>query len=229
LRPTSIGDRFAVYARGHHGYPQPEKDYRRNTYETSCPNCGWHGEQIAPFAVRRGLGAPHSTFVQLNWVFDAWFVSADAAEILTTSGLTGFSFERVLDIKTQTTIESHRQLAISNVVPCLDVSHLPQVTCRADNEESTLPMLGGTRPNPAEFCGRVKHHPPTTVGLYSDLRNDQDVVLCDEWVGSRRGAFRLTIASRRFVDFVRMQHWRGLEFLPVIVGAPSERRDRTRT
>jgi len=221
---TDIGDRFAVIPRGHHGYPQPEDGYRSLVWRPICPNCGWHGEQVSPFEVRRGFGAAHSAFIQLNWVFDAWFVKAEVADALMTSGLTGFRPETVLDSKSRMPVESHRQLHIDVAMPCMDVSRLQAVTCRPNNEESTLPMPAGSRkPDQGDWCGRVKHHPPTTVGLYRDLRNEPDLLFADEWVGSGFNAFRVILASRRFVDFVRKQGWRGLAFRPAISGMPSER------
>src|SRR4051812_22489908 len=63
-------------ALGHHGYPQPEEGYQEATYNVSdyCPTCGIGGVQSAPFRLRTEFEASHSQIVQLNWVFDEFFL-----------------------------------------------------------------------------------------------------------------------------------------------------------
>ena len=72
-------DWYEVSARGHHGYPQPEDDYQRMTYDNWCPRCGAHGRQRGPFRVRHSTRAAHSHFLQPNWEFDVLFVDAHLA------------------------------------------------------------------------------------------------------------------------------------------------------
>ena len=85
-----------VSARGHHGYPQPEGNgrYISVTYdETSrCPSCGIGGRQNAPFRLRAEPKARYSQFLQLNWVFDEFFVRSDARQGLEAAGITGIKF-----------------------------------------------------------------------------------------------------------------------------------------
>ena len=100
---------FSVYARGHHGYPQPEDSYQAQTYSEYCPHCGIHGEQVLPFRIKQSK-APSSHFLQLNWCFDAFFVSADVPSKLTALGLTGASFGPAIDHRTGDALASRLQL-----------------------------------------------------------------------------------------------------------------------
>jgi hypothetical protein len=220
----TLGDRFIVYAKGHHGYPYPDIGYGEHAYENWCHHCGIHGAQHADFRVR-GIGAPHSAFVQLNWAFDTWFVRNDIAIELLTSGLTGFSFRTIIDAKSGQVVDSHRQLIIDTIVESIDTAALPTVTCRKDNEESQFRLPGMTiaEERGSPYCGQLKHHPPTVVGLSGDLTTTRDVFQSTEWFGSGGSAFRMTIASRRFVDFIRTKRWRGLECKVAVVGGKSSR------
>jgi hypothetical protein len=91
---------FEVSAQGNHGYPQPEDGYRELVYSDFCPRCGIHGSQIAPFRLDRHQRGQHSTFLQLNWVFDAFFTHPDVAADLVNAGVTGITFRPVLDGRT---------------------------------------------------------------------------------------------------------------------------------
>lgn len=75
------------------GYPQPEADleYRNIIYEERCRRCGIFERQIAPFRFKKSLSAP-SGFSQLNWVYDAFFISPSIAEEINKAGITGLSF-----------------------------------------------------------------------------------------------------------------------------------------
>jgi len=83
---------------------------------------------------------------------------------------------------------------IGTVVACAETSRLPTVTCQPKNEESAFESFGGGEkryPPTAPYCGRVKHHPPTTLGINATAMFDApDLVLTAEWFGSGGSAFR---------------------------------------
>lgn len=62
----------------HFGYPQPDDDfgYRNETYEDSqfCPSCGIGLKQKAPFRMSKQPSWGAKSILQLNWVFDEYFV-----------------------------------------------------------------------------------------------------------------------------------------------------------
>jgi len=223
---------FEVLASGHHGYPQPQDDYRK-VYEDVCPRCGIHGRQIHPFRLKESGLAPHSAFLQLNWVFDAFFVQRQVAAALASAGTGGISFGPVLDHRNGSEINDRVQLLIPTIVACAETTRLFAMTCRPDNEE--MIKLRARFPDwksatdsanypPETYCGRVKHHPPTSVGITAPVDVDlPDLFQTEEWFGSGAGAFRLTLASERFVEIVQQHSWRGIEFRRAEQGGLSER------
>jgi hypothetical protein len=216
-----------VLAQGHHGYPQPENDYYKSIYLAFCARCGIHGRQSAPFRLRRSQRASHSSFVQLNWVFDAWFVHPEVATELTSSGISGISFGPSLDHGTGDELSDRRQLLTSTVISCAETSRLPAVTCRPDNEESEWKIVAGrTRYNAlTPYCGNVKHHVPSSLAIKSGVLGDvPDLFQTAEWFGSGGAAHRLTLCTERFAELVTSRRWRGLEFRSVQDGGWSAAR-----
>jgi hypothetical protein len=208
-----------MLAQGHHGYPQPEDDYYKSVYPAFCERCGIHGRQSAPFRLRRSRRALHSDFVQLNWVFDAWFVHPEVATELGGSGISGISIGPVIDHRSGKELVDRRQLLIGAVVSCVDTSRLPVVTCRPDNEESAWKIVAGqTRYDPSTpYCGAVKHHVRSSVAIRSDVPGDvPDLFQTAEWFGSGGAAHRLTLCTERFAALVKSRGWRGLEFRTVV-------------
>lgn len=216
---------FAIYARGHHGYPQPEDNYEQSLYSEICLRCGYHSEQVAPFRIRRTNKANNSNFLQLNWVFDAFFVSPNVREQLMTSTLNGIAFKPVIEHKSGEEIDERIQLLVTKKIKCIEVSQLPKVKCCANNEESAFETPGEKRyPECTPYCGRVKYHPPTSIALMpSKLSNAPDIFQTEEFFGSGGVAFNLTLCSEVFMNFVRIHKWRGLSFVPVATSGYSKR------
>lgn len=223
---------FQVLAKAHQGYPQPENGYKAITYANCCPRCGIHDGQIAPFRFQTNFLARH-TFHQLNWVFDALFVNGDLANDLEEAKIRGVSFGPILDGRTKSVLPDRGQLLFSEVIPVAETSLLPTVTCRPQNEEAaTLVEKGRSaflsrmqeKYGDAPYCGRIKYHSPTKLALHEDkVVGAPDLFQTAEWFGSGAGAFRLTIASERFVELVNRRRWDGLEFRKTQLNGLSER------
>jgi hypothetical protein len=68
-----------LFSDWHHGYPQPDDDfgYLDLTYDLSayCSTCGIGAVQKAPFRMRREPRWGRRGILQLNWVFDEFFVT----------------------------------------------------------------------------------------------------------------------------------------------------------
>jgi hypothetical protein len=67
----------------HYGYPQPHEDvfgYRQATYDLAdwCDQCGIGMRQKAPFQMRGEPKWGRRSILQLNWVFDEYFVTPHA-------------------------------------------------------------------------------------------------------------------------------------------------------
>lgn len=227
---------FQMLAQGQHGYPQPEDDYCSMIYQDYSLQCGIHGRQVAPFRSKRTQRASHSSFLQLNWVLDVFFVHPDVAADLTAAGISGISFGPTLDHLTGCESNDRVQLLTSVIISCAETSRLPSVTCRPENEESGFDKFsaGRKRYSPAtSYCGSVKHHHPTSLAINSTALDDApDLFQTAEWFGSGGSADRLTLCSERFVELVRQRNWRGLQFRQVQESGWSERATglpRTRT
>src|SRR5689334_21562287 len=66
----------------HYGYPQPDEDvfgYRQATYDLTgwCEQCGIGMMQKAPFQMKGEVKWGKNGILQLNWVFDEYFVTPD--------------------------------------------------------------------------------------------------------------------------------------------------------
>jgi rRNA maturation protein Nop10 len=73
---------LALVPAWHHGYPQPAENefgYRSITYDLSewCDRCGIGMKQKAPFQMRGEPKWGKYSILQLNWVFDEYFVTPD--------------------------------------------------------------------------------------------------------------------------------------------------------
>jgi hypothetical protein len=136
---------YKLYSTGHFGYPQPEGTYALRTYDARyCDRCSIGGVQCNPFRLRSEPKARHSHFLQLNWVYDEFFVRPGVEAGLKEAGITGVTFGPVLHNKTGRELESVQQLQIFTVLPpALDNVGLQAVTCKPDNEEGPKWYAGG--------------------------------------------------------------------------------------
>lgn len=219
---------FVVQPRGHHGYPEPKAGlYEPLVYSSACLRCGVHADQIAPFRVRRSPGAAHSAFVQLNWVFDQFFVRPDVGEQLLVAGLRGFELADIVEHRTGQPLADRRQLVIQTVLHCAETSRLPRVTCKPNNEEGEWELPGPKRyPLDAPYCGSVKFHGATTLAVDPVALVDAlDLFQTAEWFGSGGSAYRATLCSSAFVSCVQRAGWRGLQFEPVVLSGVSLRHE----
>lgn len=244
---------FTMGARGHSGYPQPEKNfqYLKMVYSGTCMRCGIFDRQIAPFRFKKSGRASPSGFTQLNWVFGSFFVPPFLAEEILKAGIAGVSFRPAVFHRANVECPDRVQMVVSTIISCAETSRLPTVTCRPENEEvvSLRAMFAKRdelqkRDRPSvlspelqeiirkkkeriaaiPYCGRVKFHPPTALALNTDkLKDAPDLFQTAEWFGSGGSAFRLTLASERFVDLVRERRWKGLVFHSANRGGWSER------
>lgn len=235
------------------GYPQPESvpGYREAVYSEYCPRCGIYGPQKAPFRFKKSTRPPLSGFMQLGWVTDAFFVARKIASEITRAGITGISFGPAVEGRSGEELGDRVQMVIPTTLACAETSHLPPVTCRSNNEEvasirAMIEKWHKERPsktpsllNPTlqeririekeklaaiPFCGKIKHHSPTSLAIIpNSTEGAPDLFQTAAWFGSGACAFRLTLASRRFVELVRDHGWKGLEFPGIRQNGFSER------
>ena len=92
-------ERLIMRSQWHYDYPQPENRYTELTYskEQSCSNCGVGLVQQDSFRFKRTPKWGRRNFCLTNWVYDEFFVSPKAKELLESSNLKGSSFLNVLN------------------------------------------------------------------------------------------------------------------------------------
>jgi hypothetical protein len=213
---------YHLYATGHFGYPQPEDGYALATYDDSyCDRCGIGGLQRIPFRFRSEPKARHSQFLQLNWVFDEFFVRPEVVADLKEAGITGVEFEPVIHHRTGRFLKTVQQLMVlSGLSAALDIVGLQPVTCKPDNEEGP-PWYGGGQPRyPPDYpyCGHIKYHWPQTHALRfrrQPFVSAPDIVKSFEWFGSGGSASRAILISERAVGTIEKHRWRGVKWRQV--------------
>lgn len=125
----------------HHGYPEPSEDrgYLAATYDLSeyCEACGAGKRQVQPFRFAKAPLWGKNDVLQLNWVFDEYFVKPEVWCALFEPF--GVACRPVLQQKSGAVLESVVQL---------DVGALAELR---------LEQAAGT---PCGCCGRIKYAPP---------------------------------------------------------------------
>jgi hypothetical protein len=178
----------------HHGYPMPDEEnfgYLRGFDLTEyCSDCGIGLRQIAPFQMK---GAPkwgRRSILQLNWVFDEYFVTP---ELWTTI------FEPldigsipVLSARNQTVIDSVVQLKVEQLVE-IELADAPFEECRICRRRKYLPITRGFAPKPI-----------TTT--------DSVMMKSQAYFGSGANAFRMVFVSNLLYENLSKARIRGITY-----------------
>jgi hypothetical protein len=105
----------------HHGYPQPEDDfgYKRITYDLTdyCERCGIGAKQTSPFRMKKAPIWGRHSILQINWLFDEFFVKPDVWKDIFEP--LGTKCRPVLLHRTGHELDSIVQLDIPHLVPLL--------------------------------------------------------------------------------------------------------------
>lgn len=181
----------------HHGYPQPDElsfGYRKATYDLSdwCPACGAGMRQIAPFQMKREPTWGRNSILQLNWVFDEYFVTPKLWE----------SVFRPHGVEKLPVLGPAGQ-ELSTVVQLVVEQTVPVVT-----DGLTADRCGG--------CGRLKYL-PVTRGFFPPLASEPPVsmVKTAEYFGSGASAFRAVLVSADLTKALMEAHVKGATTMPV--------------
>lgn len=182
----------------HWGYPQPEHDYLNKTYDLSdyCTQCGIGAKQNASF---RLLGEPawgDRSIVQINWVFDEFFVRRDAWEDVLLP----------LGIQSRPVVDHHSGAVLSSVVQC-DVETI---------SENTLDL----RDHPFRHCPKCERRKylPYTRGCFPKFvsgAQEKPVVKSKEFFGDGAKAFRAVLILGNVYASMTNAQLRGCSFTPV--------------
>ncbi len=131
----------------HHGYPQPDEDnfgYRKATYDLAdyCSECGSGAKQKAPFQMKGEPKWGRNSILQLNWVFDEYFVTPEVwTKIFKPHGIGHRPVTNKKGVELQTVV----QLLIEEEVHVV-TDGLPGERCASCGRMKYLPVVRGPFP-----------------------------------------------------------------------------------
>ena len=218
-----IDNWYSIWAKGHFGYPQPEDDLGHSamTYNLTnfCIRCGMGAEQNRPFRMKTAPKQKRSHFLQLNWVFEEFFVRPEVKSIFENASVSGISFLAPVVHKTDEIIPDLFQIRVEHVLPpSLLVDSLQTVTCQEDNEEPAWRPPGeSVISDTAPYCGRVKYHPVIEGLKFNSFAfiEAPDIVKSYEHFGSGGSANRRLLVSQKIADLIKEHKWRGITLAPI--------------
>lgn len=134
----------------HYGYPMPDDDfvYLQDFDLTEyCARCGTGLKQLAPFRMKKAPPWGNKSIVQLNWVFDEFFVKPETW----TNIFKPFGIEclPVLLHRDGTNLDSVVQLKIERVMD-LEMGDSPYEECGSCGRKKYLPITQGFLPQPPD-------------------------------------------------------------------------------
>ncbi|TWP54351.1 hypothetical protein FKR81_02045 [Lentzea tibetensis] len=178
----------------HHGYPQPEDDYLSATYDLSdyCEECGIGARQKAPFRMKGEPKWGKKSLLQLNWIFDEFFVTPALWEAVF----------RPLGVPRQPVLGKN-DVELATVVQLVVV----------DEVQIDSSGLAATR---CPSCGRVKYL-PVTRGFFPAPVGDPGAPLVRtiQYFGSGASAFRPVVAEQRVARALSDHKAQGASLRPI--------------
>ncbi len=180
------------------GYPQPEDDfgYLNKTYDltTYCSSCGIGQIQNAPFRIKESFWSDKFDFLQLNWVFDVFFVRLETYEsIFKPFGIPSFP---VLNAEGTQKLDRMVQLHTQDVsVPNLRLENHPLVRCERCQTDKYLPHSRGFFPSFTSDCG----------GHFIQSR---------EWFGTGHESRKQILVSQALYKAISGAKLKGVNFVP---------------
>ena len=183
------------------GYPMPDLDfgYKAVSFapDSECPTCGSGKEQIAPIHLKGEPKLGRKQFMAIYWVYK-YFAIPEVFDILNDEGITGFEAFPCLHYKSLDELKSVKQIKVTSVLPPALISdNLVRDWSTCDHVKHNAIQRGMTK-----FTEQV-------------LDGQPDVIYTNEWFGSGHQAFRLILASSRFVKVFMDNKWKGLSFAPI--------------
>ncbi len=178
----------------HSGYPEPDDGgYLEATYDLShyCRVCGIEKTQVAAFRMKRSPVWGKKSILQLNWVFDEYFVTPSAW--LSVFKPFGLDRKPVLLDRTGEILDS---------VVELDASARHELSYDGDFEI-------------CKACGAKKYLPPIR-GFYPLAKSvgDESIYKSEQYFGSGASANRRVFISAELYKAIVGAGLKGAEFIP---------------
>jgi len=187
----------------HHGYPQPDEDvfgYREATYDLTgyCPQCGTGLRQKAPFQMKSEPKWGRNSILQLNWIFDEYFVTPEVwAKVFDPHAV---SSRPVLDTG-GTELKTVVQLTVEQEISIV-TEGLPTERCARCGELKYVPVMRGCFP-------ALAHEP---AGHMAKTR---------QYFGSGASASKRVLISQELALALAAENIRGASVRPVLERSPT--------
>jgi len=132
------------------GYPQPEdpKEVIRNTYANSCPECGIHDDQKAPFQMKEPNLGKHK-MMNLNWINDEIFAEHDLYDRFFKDF--GIGMREAILFKKNIPVKTVVQLNIPKAEFTFDMKGIDFSICPICDRKKYFPVVNGFFPAPTNL------------------------------------------------------------------------------
>lgn len=172
--------------------------------ENRCPLCGSGWTQIAPFRLAKEPQMGRNAFSSFASAAYQMFASSEVFEALEAESIRGVDSWPVLVGKERHSAAGLKQFLVKNVAePALAEDLVEHERFRSSD---------------CSGCGRTWHlfYSRGMLPLRrSALRSDVDFQMTYEWFGSGRAARHEILVSRRVVQLILKNKWKGAELSPV--------------
>lgn len=183
------------------GYPMPDgyAEYEDISFtgDKQCSSCGIGLEQKATIHLKGEPKMGKKSFMSIFWTYNIFATSA-VFEIMAKNGITGYDPLPAIHQRKNTNLKTVMQLSVPRK---LDMSIIDDNLVRDKNP-----------------CGHLKYNVLTRGMMRFPRQAFEDmpdfVQTCD-WFGSGHSAFRLVLASAKFVKIYMENKWKGLSLSPV--------------
>jgi hypothetical protein len=180
-------------------YPMPSDDfgYRKTTYNPSigCQKCGIGFEQQNPFSIRKTPKWGQKNMIQLNWIFDEYFISKELKEKLECE-ISDVHFIEVLKYPKGIPLDDIFQMVIEKYVSLVLPEHAVFKVC--------------------DMCKSIKYMPGILARGFQPMPQKKDfaVAQSQEFFGDGGSAFRITLISKSFYQLLIELGVKGVDFIP---------------
>ncbi|AEG01993.1 hypothetical protein Metme_3632 [Methylomonas methanica MC09] len=182
----------------HHGYPEPSdtNEYRELTYNLDeyCPKCGIGKRQKAPFRFKKSPVWGQKNILQLNWIFDEYFVKSEIWQ--EDFEPFGIGCRPVVLDKSGRELDSVVQLELTEQVELHDLDDARVETCDVCGRSKYLPLTGRFMPAPAA----------TNAAMFRS----------NQYFGSGASAWRMVIISQELYAKAQSANLKGVSYVPCI-------------
>lgn len=198
----------------HWSYPMPDDDalsYLKEGYDLSCwcPRCHVGAVQVNPFRLTSEPKWGSRHFLQLNWVFDEYFVRPEVWDAMQAAGLRGIAVTPPVSCRTGKPMQTILQLRV-NCIPGEGLEEMIRKFTICGHE--TVPKAKAHLPG----CGRRIYDSCDLGPLRlraSALAGQGDMIKTTEWFGYV--PHHKILISRKFGRLIMDNKWRGIDLRPI--------------